>query len=61
MRLWIDAEKLRAYGLSPLDVRAAVNRENVELPSGPDRGRCGRARRSRRCRGSTRPPSSTTS
>jgi hydrophobe/amphiphile efflux-1 (HAE1) family protein len=34
MRLWIDAEKLRAYGLSPLDVRAAVSRENVELPSG---------------------------
>ena len=34
MRLWIDTEKLRAYGLSPLDVRAAVNRENVELPSG---------------------------
>jgi multidrug efflux pump len=34
MRLWIDAEKLRAYGLSPLDVRAAVNRENVELPAG---------------------------
>ena len=24
----------RAYGLSPLDVRAALNRENVELPSG---------------------------
>jgi hydrophobe/amphiphile efflux-1 (HAE1) family protein len=34
MRLWIDAEKLRAYGLTPLDVRQAVNRENVELPSG---------------------------
>ena len=34
MRLWIDAQRLRAYGLSPLDVRAAVNRENVELPSG---------------------------
>jgi len=34
MRLWIDADKLRAYGLSPLDVRSAVNRENVELPSG---------------------------
>jgi len=34
MRLWIDAEKLRAYGLTPLDVRAAVSRENVELPSG---------------------------
>ena len=34
MRLWIDADKLRAYGLSPLDVRSAVTRENVELPSG---------------------------
>ncbi|HZF28553.1 MAG TPA: efflux RND transporter permease subunit, partial [Gammaproteobacteria bacterium] len=34
MRLWIDAEKLRAYGLTPLDVRQAANRENVELPSG---------------------------
>jgi hydrophobe/amphiphile efflux-1 (HAE1) family protein len=34
MRLWIDAQRLSAYGLSPLDVRAAVNRENVELPSG---------------------------
>ena len=39
MRLWIDAEKLRAYDLSPLDVRAAVNRENVELPSGRIEGR----------------------
>ena len=34
MRLWLDAERLRAYGLSALDVRAAVARENVELPSG---------------------------
>jgi hydrophobe/amphiphile efflux-1 (HAE1) family protein len=34
MRLWIDPQRLRAYGLSPLDIRAAVNRENVELPSG---------------------------
>ena len=34
MRLWIDADKLRAYDLTPLDVRAAVERENVELPSG---------------------------
>lgn len=34
MRLWIDPEKLAAYGLTPLDVRAALNRENVELPSG---------------------------
>jgi multidrug efflux pump len=34
MRLWMDAERLGAYGLSPLDVRRAVARENVELPSG---------------------------
>jgi len=34
MRLWIDPEKLAAYGLTPLDLRQALNRENVELPSG---------------------------
>jgi hydrophobe/amphiphile efflux-1 (HAE1) family protein len=34
MRLWMDPEKLAAYGLSPLDVRLALNRENIELPSG---------------------------
>jgi multidrug efflux pump len=34
MRLWIDPHKLAAYRLSPLDVRDAVARENVELPSG---------------------------
>jgi len=34
MRLWMDPEKLAAYDLTPLDVRAALNRENVELPSG---------------------------
>jgi multidrug efflux pump len=34
MRLWMDPGKLAAYGLSPLDVRLALNRENVELPSG---------------------------
>jgi hydrophobe/amphiphile efflux-1 (HAE1) family protein len=34
MRLWMDPEKLNAYGLTPLDVRAALQRENVELPSG---------------------------
>ena len=38
MRLWIDPQKLAAYRLSPIDVRDAVARENVELPSGPDRG-----------------------
>lgn len=34
MRLWLDPEKLSAYGLTVLDVRNALNAENVELPSG---------------------------
>ncbi|MGB5137813.1 MAG: efflux RND transporter permease subunit [Candidatus Zixiibacteriota bacterium] len=34
MKLQIDPAKLAAYGLTPLDVRNALNRENVELPSG---------------------------
>jgi len=34
MRLWIDPHKLAAYRLSPMDVRDALARENVELPSG---------------------------
>jgi multidrug efflux pump len=34
MRLWMDPEKLLAYGISPIDVRRALARENVELPSG---------------------------
>ena len=34
MRLWIDPNKLAAYRLSPIDVRDAMARENVELPSG---------------------------
>lgn len=34
MRLWMDPAKLAGYQLTPLDVRNALNRENVELPSG---------------------------
>ncbi len=34
MRLWMDPMKLAAYNLTPLDVRNALSRENVELPSG---------------------------
>lgn len=34
MRLWIDPDRLLAYGLSPLDVRRAFQEANVELPSG---------------------------
>ncbi len=34
MRMWMDPEKLAAYGISPLDVRLVLQKENVELPSG---------------------------
>ncbi|MEW6051776.1 MAG: efflux RND transporter permease subunit [Candidatus Zixiibacteriota bacterium] len=34
MKLLIDPARLAAHGLTPLDVRDALNRENVELPSG---------------------------
>ncbi|MCH8496536.1 MAG: efflux RND transporter permease subunit, partial [Balneolales bacterium] len=34
MRLWMDPGKLAAFGLPPLDVRQAIDRENIELPSG---------------------------
>jgi len=34
MRLWMDPAKLTAYGITPLDVRNALSRENVEFPSG---------------------------
>lgn len=38
MRLWLDPDKLRAYQLTPLDVRNALLSENVELPSGSVEG-----------------------
>ncbi len=34
MRLSMDPEKLAAYQITPLDVRNALNAQNVELPSG---------------------------
>lgn len=34
MRLWLDPNKLAAFSLSAVDVRNALNRENIELPSG---------------------------
>jgi len=34
MRIWLDPGKLSAYSLTPLDIQTALNRENVELPSG---------------------------
>src|SRR5690606_35475056 len=34
MRLWLDPAKLASLSLTPLDVRNALQRQNVELPSG---------------------------
>lgn len=34
MRLWLDSERLSAYGLTVADVENALRRQNVELPSG---------------------------
>ncbi|WP_447770649.1 efflux RND transporter permease subunit [Sphingobacterium faecium] len=34
MRLWLDPVKLNSYGVTVLDVRSALNLQNVELPSG---------------------------
>lgn len=34
MRLWMNPDKLAAYGLTPLDIKQALDKENVELPSG---------------------------
>ncbi|MCL2415047.1 MAG: efflux RND transporter permease subunit [Bacteroidales bacterium] len=34
MRIFIDAERLAAHGLTPIDLRNALVRENIELPTG---------------------------
>jgi HAE1 family hydrophobic/amphiphilic exporter-1/multidrug efflux pump len=34
MRLWLSPAKLTSYGLTVSDVRNALNRQNIELPSG---------------------------
>ncbi|MBU0575863.1 MAG: efflux RND transporter permease subunit [Proteobacteria bacterium] len=34
VRVWLDAGKLRAYGLTANDVMGALQRQNVELPGG---------------------------
>jgi multidrug efflux pump len=38
MRLWIDPMKMAGYGITTLDIRNAVDAENVELPSGSIEG-----------------------
>ncbi|NCT94218.1 MAG: efflux RND transporter permease subunit [Chitinophagaceae bacterium] len=34
MRIWVDPDKLNAYNVTFTDLRNALNRENVEIPSG---------------------------
>ncbi len=34
MRLWIDRDRLAAYGLTPADVENGLRKQNVEIPSG---------------------------
>ena len=34
MRLWMDPSKMVAFGVTPVDVQNALDRENIELPSG---------------------------
>ncbi len=38
MRIWLDPVKLAGYQMTPLDVRNAIERENVELPAGSIEG-----------------------
>ena len=38
MRLWIDPSKLIAHQLTIADIKAALDRENIELPGGKIRG-----------------------
>lgn len=38
MRLWLDPVKMSGYGINPMDVKDALDRENVELPSGSIEG-----------------------
>ena len=38
MRLWLDPVKMAAYQITPMDIKAALDRENVELPSGSIEG-----------------------
>lgn len=38
MRLWLDPVKMAGYGVTPMDVKTTVDKENVELPSGSIEG-----------------------
>ena len=34
MRLWLDPIKMAAYNITPMDIKSALDRENIELPAG---------------------------
>jgi len=34
MRIWLDPDRMAAYGVTPQDVEAALTRENVQMPAG---------------------------
>jgi len=34
MRLWLDPIRMAAYNITPMDIKNALDRENVELPAG---------------------------
>jgi multidrug efflux pump len=34
MRIWLDRDRLAAFGLTPVDVENALRRQNIEVPSG---------------------------
>ena len=38
MRLWLDPVKMAGYGITPVDVKNAIDNENLELPSGSIEG-----------------------
>ena len=38
MRLWLDPVKMAAYKTTPMEIKAALDRENIELPAGSIEG-----------------------
>lgn len=38
MRLWLDPIKMAAYNITPMDIKNALDRENIELPAGSIEG-----------------------
>ena len=38
MRLWLDPIKMAGYGITPVDIKNAIDAENIELPSGSIEG-----------------------